>query len=55
MMWGSLFCVFTESLRPPWLVEFAGRWVIGQILMFLEFRFTASLILMFRTKVLSVG
>lgn len=39
----------------PWLVEFAGRWIIRQILMFLEFRFTASLILMYRTKVVTVG
>lgn len=37
------------------LVEIPGRWIIWQILMFLEFRFTASLILRYRTKVITVG
>lgn len=39
----------------PWLVEISGRWIIRRILMFLEFRFTASLILRHRTKVIAVG
>lgn len=49
---------FVFSLRVcclPWLVEFAGRWIIWQILNVLEFRFTASLILTYRTKVITVG